>query len=976
MPTKNVFARCVLILTFFTSAVLKCHAAEDYETFVKPLLEARCIKCHSGETANGKFNLQDVALAEDILKKPELLTELISVIELGDMPPEDEPALVQAERSRLLESLKGLLNQSAPSSVPQVPLHRLNRYQYNNAVRDLFQLRRDLFSLPEKMMTRESDYLQIDRMPDKVNVTCRSLRPEAGWQGVIPFPKDLRAAHGFDNQANQLTLSPLLLDSYLKLSLSIVDSPDFNAENVGIWNDFFKEPPEGTDLPAEISKRLRPFLKQAFRRAVEDGALERYTDYAVGQTQRGLSFTASMKKVASAVLSSPMFLYKYQAEAAPDQPYDLASRLSFFLWASSPDAELFHLAETGELAQPEVLDRTISRMMADSRIERFLDTFPSQWMQLENVLSATPGPAKARLFQRDRKNNAGTQMVLEPLLLFDAVFLENRPIVELIQPEFYYQSDFLRTWYTSELTPPVVDAAALEEENLANDERRKSLDAAILQAKADIAALVEPVQARVLAAKRQENGAVKPVDLKPMAAWEFDGNLKDSIGSLELQATGTIRYESGAVILENSAFLQSAGLPVELKAKSLEVSCSIHDLNQSGGGLMGIQGPGDFFDTIVLGERSPRHWISGSNGFARTEDFSDSSPETDPREALHLTMVYAEDGTTSLYRNGKLYGRPYRKDLATFPANESSVIFGVRHLPAGGGKHLSVNIDKARLYNRALTAEEAAGEYYVSDDEVVKALTPAELTQKEALSKAIQQSELTLQAIPPQRDLRRAQEEVTERYDQSIMEKLNSSLFERVAVTDPRYGGIVTNAAMATMTSGPERTHPIARGSWIIEVILNDPPPPPPNDVPPLKEDDSARDLTVREQFAEHRRNPDCAGCHSRLDPLGFAMENFDITGRWREKYDNGRDVDSSGTLFRKYPFSGIVEFKDSLAKENERFARAFTGHLLRFALSRELVPADSLTIDSIIKRTEGENFRLKSLIREVILSDVFRKPQ
>ncbi|MFP6899445.1 MAG: DUF1588 domain-containing protein, partial [Opitutales bacterium] len=161
-------------------------------------------------------------------------------------------------------------------------------------------------------------------------------------------------------------------------------------------------------------------------------------------------------------------------------------------------------------------------------------------------------------------------------------------------------------------------------------------------------------------------------------------------------------------------------------------------------------------------------------------------------------------------------------------------------------------------------------------------------------------------------------------------------------------------------------------GAWIIEVILNDPPPPPPNDVPPLKEDGDSRHLTFREQFAKHRANPDCAGCHAKIDPLGFALENFDLTGRWRDKYENGREVDPSGKLLRKYEFDGIVRFKESLVKENRRFAKAFTGHLLRFALSRELIPADVLTIDAIVDKTEKENFKLKSLMREVILSDRF----
>ena len=105
--------------------------------------------------------------------------------------------------------------------------------------------------------------------------------------------------------------------------------------------------------------------------------------------------------------------------------------------------ELLRLAESGELSKPETLGKTLDRMFDDPRIERFLDTFPGQWMQLENVLAATPDPKKHRFFSLDKDNPASLQMVLEPLLLFDAVFIENRPIVELLSPSFNYRSDFL-----------------------------------------------------------------------------------------------------------------------------------------------------------------------------------------------------------------------------------------------------------------------------------------------------------------------------------------------------------------------------------------------------------------------------------------------------------------------------------------------------------------------------------------------------
>jgi hypothetical protein len=567
-------------------------------------------------------------------------------------------------------------------------------------------------------------------------------------------------------------------------------------------------------------------------------------------------------------------------------------------------------------------------------------------------------------------------MVLEPLLLFDAVFIEDRPIVELISPTFSYRSDFLKTWYTIDLNPPEIDTRKIAEENRRNEERRNGLAATIKATRAELDALVQPVKARLLAARKQDSAGKQPVDLKPYAAWEFNGDLKESLKSLDLTAHGAIRYQDGMVVL-NRAYLLSRSLPIELKAKTLEVWLKLPDVNQRGGGAMGIQGPGGFFDTIVLGERKPQHWISGSNGFSRTEDFPESTPENEPHQMLHLVMVYAEDGTTTLYRNGQPYGKPYRKGSATFPKDKTSVIFGLRHLPPGGNKYLSMSLDKARLYDRALTAAEVASSssgnnFYVSDQQLMQALTPEQKAKKEALTKNLRQSEVALQNIPKPVDLGKLRQDVQRRFEDEIRNKMRAQTFERVAAADPRFGGVITNAAMLSMTSGPKRTKPIARGAWMIEVIFNDPPPPPPNDVPPLDEDALNKDMTIREKFAQHRENPNCAGCHSRIDPLGFALENYDVVGQWRDRYENGRDVDSSGTLMKKHPFQDVVDFKEALVKEKGRFARAFTGHLLRFALSRELTAADSITLDEIVEKTEADDFRIRSIIKEVILSSNF----
>ncbi|MEC9093353.1 MAG: DUF1588 domain-containing protein, partial [Planctomycetota bacterium] len=741
------------------------------------------------------------------------------------------------------------------------------------------------------------------------------------------------------------------------------------------WQEFFQEPTEAQNWETEIRKRIRSFLTQAYRRTISEEILDRYVRYAVAKTRGGMPFVATMKKVASAVLSSPLFLYRYQSQNQDEDLFELASNLSYFLWSSGPDRELMALADQGELSKPEVLNQTLERMFADPKIERFLDTFPAQWMQLENVLAATPDPGKHRFFSLDKSHPASLHMLIEPLLLFDAIFVEDRPVLELIAPGFGYQSEFLKTWYTSDLKPPRIDTKKIVEQNRLNDRNRQEVNQKIEKTNAELAQLINPVRERILSEKQKTKGS-RPVELKPLAAWEFDGNLKSSIGDLDLKSHGKVTFKEGRVVL-NQSYLLSKPIPVDLKAKTLEVWCLPHNLNQAGGGLMGIQGQGDFFDTIVIGERQAKHWISGSNGFSRTLDFAGSVPETKVNEMIHLVMVYRADGTTLLYRNGLPYGQPFKKQRAVFPKKKSKVIFGLRHLPAGNNKYLHVSLDKARLYDRALTREEvlaahSGNDLFVSAEELAKALSKEEKAKQDSLGQQLASLNHQLKAIPANQDPRRAQQDSRNRFDNKIRSQLRSGIFNRIQSIDPRYGGVITNAAVMSMTSGPKRTHPISRGAWLIEVILNDPPPPPPNDVPPLNEESGDKNLTIREKFKIHRENPDCAGCHSRLDPLGFAMENFDVTGRWRDQYENGREVDPSGTLWKQFAFNGAVDLKKVIATEKQRFLRAFTKHLLRFALARELEATDALVVDSILAKSEKDNFRLKSLIQAIVSSKIF----
>ena len=644
-----------------------------FDTGIKPFFQQNCIKCHGeGEKIKGKLDLRTYSDHAAWLKDADRIEDIISVIEEGEMPPEEEPEIDDKTRADILEGLKKTLAEAIKSSQPssRTPIRRMNRFQYANAVKDLLKLKVEVYPLPERMMRDRSNYFKPEtgKIPSKITVSSRPLGKsgliEPRLSGVAPFPQDLRAEHGFDNRGDHLSLSPLLMESFLNLSRSIVLSDNFNRKNCGVWPSLFEEPKEKERTNEIIDERLNHFLTRAFRRPVDPATLNRYSSHTADLIKSGSTFLDAMKETVSAILASPRFLYLYDSESKKVnkfKDYELATRLSFFLWGSIPDDVLIERAASGNLSNPDVLRAEVERMLLDGRLKRFCDSFPSQWLQLDRIISSVPDPKKYPDFYYAPPNYRTTMdMMMEPLLLFETILVEDRPITDLIDSDYSYRSKRLSKWYDSKV----------------------------------------------------------------------EGRL---------------------------------GGPV--------------------------------------------------------------------------TMA-----------------------------------------------------------------------------------------------------------------------------------------FERVSINDRKEGGVITSAAVMTMTSGPEETKPITRGAWISGVIFNDPPEPPPADVPTLENDDSelAKQMTLRERFASHRENPDCAGCHKKLDPLGFALENFDAVGRWRDQYHNGREVDSSGILFRKHKFNDVVEFKDAIMSEKDRFTEALVSHLLSFSLGRKLSAFDSPAVDLVAKKVKESDYSLRVMIHEIVQSDPF----
>ncbi|HVF85214.1 MAG TPA: DUF1592 domain-containing protein, partial [Abditibacteriaceae bacterium] len=201
--------------------------------------------------------------------------------------------------------------------------------------------------------------------------------------------------------------------------------------------------------------------------------------------------------------------------------------------------------------------------------------------------------------------------------------------------------------------------------------------------------------------------------------------------------------------------------------------------------------------------------------------------------------------------------------------------------------------------------------------------------------------------------------------------------FQRIALTGElarQRGGILTQASVLTVTSNPTRTSPVKRGKWVLENFWGTPPPPAPPGVAQLKESRViSTTLTMRKRMEEHRKNPDCASCHSRMDPIGFSLENYDATGKWRVK-EGALPIDTSGVLSDGTRFVGPVQLKTILMKKQSQFVRAFSEKMLTYSLGRGLETSDKCVVDVIYKHVGENKNTFGSLIEAIVVSDSFRK--
>ncbi len=405
------------------------------------VMEQHCLRCHGEEKAKGGLNLATLLQERPLIKNRDRWTHVIDLLKSGDMPPEDEPQPNQSQRQLMLHHLDQALNHFDFSTIDHPGFEqarRLTHQEYNRTVSDLF-------SVPQRPADR--------------------------------FPSDMTGASGFDNSANTLFLPTALMERYIAAAERVVETalpPSLAAakKSPAFQRIFIKLPGPNTSVREAAQANLKSFLLRAYRRPPEPHEIRQALNYFT-QAHRDRSgneaFIEAIKRVIEATLISPKFLLRTENAPAGMEPqrisnYELASRLSYFLWSTMPDDELFAVAAKGRLHQETILVQQVERMLKSPKAKTLGSTFAAQWLGFRFIGN------RVRLDPIDNPwctDSLMTAMREESSLFFSSLIQENRSLDDLINANHTYLNEELaRTIYQrDDIQGPHMRRVALQDPN-------------------------------------------------------------------------------------------------------------------------------------------------------------------------------------------------------------------------------------------------------------------------------------------------------------------------------------------------------------------------------------------------------------------------------------------------------------------------------------------------------------------------------
>jgi hypothetical protein len=377
----------------------------------RTLLNTFCLKCHQGEKAKAKLDLSRFQTTASLKAEPKIWGTIIARVRDGEMPPAGNPAPTPRQREQFVDQTRkpliAAVRQAGPKPGP-APLRRLNRTEYAATLRDLLG------------------------------------SPQIPTQSL---PEDGAGGEGFDNSAETLFLSPLHAEKYLTAAREALD---YAAKDPRSSRTFLvAKPGPGTTDEQAAREILEKFLPRAFRRPARDKELDSYLELFAGARKRGDTFEQSILFALQGVLISPHFLFRIE-ESNPDAKprlvgeYEIASRLSYFLWASGPDDTLYKLAGEGKLNKPEALREQATRMLKDRKARESVESFVEQWLGTRE-LGRNVKPDRA--LNPRYTNELEWSFKQEPVSFFQGMLAENRSLLDLIDSNYTYVDSALARHY-------------------------------------------------------------------------------------------------------------------------------------------------------------------------------------------------------------------------------------------------------------------------------------------------------------------------------------------------------------------------------------------------------------------------------------------------------------------------------------------------------------------------------------------------
>lgn len=396
----------IIVAALGVSATQSGAFASDFKRDVLPVLEKYCFSCHD-DTAKGGVNLEALSKDDAFWREPKTWEKTLNAVRDASMPPAKKEQPKPEERALVSAWLASTLDNPDPakvaSDVGRSVLHRLSRLEYNNTVRDL---------------------LGVDSHP------ADSFPPDAGGGG------------GFDNNASTLFVPPILMEKYLATAGEIVAAakPDLI---------FHIRPDAKKDEHTAARENLAWLATRAFRRPVADDETASLLAMFDTMRRQGAKWDEAMRQSVRVLLVSPSFLFRTEQDRAGLVPqrvsdWELASRLSYFIWSSMPDEPLFALAREGKLSEPATFEKQVRRMLADAKARTLAENFASQWLRTNELWTAVrPATDRQPAFTPELRD----AMAAEPLAFFTAMLRDNRPLTECLDADYTFVNGELAKFY-------------------------------------------------------------------------------------------------------------------------------------------------------------------------------------------------------------------------------------------------------------------------------------------------------------------------------------------------------------------------------------------------------------------------------------------------------------------------------------------------------------------------------------------------